>query len=90
MGRSYSMDLRQRLMDRVAGGLSRRRAAEDLAFSASFAVKLVARREVTGSLDPAPQGRPPGTSKLDPDRDFLICSVKENSCYCRTIRPTFE
>ena len=60
MGRSYSIDLRQRVVARVAGGQSRRGAAEDLA-----------------ALDPAPQGRPAGTGKLDPYRAFLIERVKE-------------
>lgn len=77
MGRSYSLDLRKRLITRVAGGQSRRGAAEDLAVSASFAVKLAARHDQTGSLDPAPQGRPAGTGKLDPYRDFLIGRVRE-------------
>ena len=77
MGRSYSLDLRQRLIDRVTSGQSRRGAAEDLAVSASFAVKLAARHEQTGSLAPAAQGRPAGTGKLDPYRDFLIGRVKE-------------
>jgi transposase len=76
MGRSYSLDLRQRVIDRIAGGQSRRGAAEDMSVSASFAVKLVARHERTGSLEPAPQGRPAGTGKLAPYRDFLIGRVK--------------
>ena len=44
MGRSYSLDLRRRVIDRVAGGQSRRGAAEDMSVSASFAVKLAALR----------------------------------------------
>ncbi len=76
MGKSYSLDLRQRLIDRVMGGQSRRSAAEDLAVSASFAVKLAARHEETGSLEAATQGRPRGTGKLEPYRDFLIGRVK--------------
>jgi transposase len=75
MGRSYSMDLRQRVVERVAGGQSRRGAAEDLSVSPSFSVKLVARHARTGSLEPAPQGRPAGTGKLDPYRAFLIGRV---------------
>ena len=77
MGRSYSLDLRERLLARVAGGQSRRAAAEDLAVSASFSVKLVARHERTGSLEPEPQGRPSGTGKLEPHRAFLIARVRE-------------
>lgn len=77
MGRSYSMDLRRRLVARVAGGQSRRGAAEDFSVSPSFSVKLVARQARTGSLEPAPQGRPRGTGKLDLYRAFLIDRVKE-------------
>ena len=72
----YSMDLRQRVVERVAGGQSRRGAAEDLSVSPSFSVKLVARHARTGSFEPAPQGRPAGTGKLDPYRAFLIGRVK--------------
>jgi transposase len=77
MGRSYSLDLRRRVIDRIAWGQSRRGAAENMSVSASFAVKLVARHERTGSLEPAPQGRPAGTGKLAPYREFLIGRVKE-------------
>ena len=77
MGRSYSLDLRTRVLDRVAGGQSRRSAAGTHSVSASFAIKLAARHERTGSLEPAVQGRPAGTGKLDPFRDFLIGRVKE-------------
>jgi transposase len=77
MGRSYSLDLRRRVVARVAGGQSRRGAAEDLAVSPSFSVKLVARHRRTGSVAPERQGRPPGTGKLEPYRAFLIGRVKE-------------
>ena len=77
MGRSYSLDLRSRLVARVAEGQSRRGAAEDLRVSPSFSVKLVARHRRTGSLAPERQGRPLGTGKLAAYRDFLIGRVKE-------------
>jgi transposase len=77
MGRSYSLDLRERLVARVAGGQSRRGAAQDLQVSPSFSVKLVARHRRTGALAPERQGRPPGTGKLAPYRDFLLARVKQ-------------
>lgn len=40
-------------------------------------MKLVARHERTGSLEPEPQGRPQGTGKLEPYRDILIARVEE-------------
>ena len=48
-----------------------------MSVSASFSVKLVARHALTGLLEPARQGRPRGTGKLDPYREFLIGRVKE-------------
>lgn len=77
MGRSYSLDLRRRVVSRVEGGQSRRRAAADLQVSPSFSVKLVARHRRTGTLEPQRQGRPPGTGKLASYRDFLMRRVKE-------------
>ena len=56
MGRCYSLDLRRRVVARVAAGQSRRGAAEDLEVSPSFSVKLVARHHRTGvSGAPAPR-----------------------------------
>jgi len=75
MGRSYSLDLRKRVVAFVDGGRSRRRAAADLQVSPSFSVKLVARHRRTGTLEPQRQGRPPGTGKLASYRDFRIPTV---------------
>lgn len=77
MGRCYSVDLRKRVVGRVADGRSRRGAADDLDVSPSFSVKLVARHQRTGSLEPAPQGRPTGTGKLAAYAGFLMGRVKE-------------
>jgi transposase len=46
--------------------------------SPSFAVKLWRRREKTGSLEPAKQGRPSGGGKLASCRDFLIARVEKH------------
>ncbi len=76
MGKSYSVDLRERILAHVAGGGSRRGAARQFSVSDSCAVKLVARAEATGSVEPARQGRPPGGGKLAAHRAFLIDQVK--------------
>jgi transposase len=76
MGKSYSLDLRQRIVSRVKGGHSRREAARHFGVSESCAVNLLQRVETTGSPAPARQGRPPGGGKLAPHRDFLIARVK--------------
>jgi transposase len=76
MGKSYSLDLRERIVAQVAGGGSRRGAARHFGVSDSCAVKLLARVDRTGSAEPARQGRPPGGGKLADHRDFLIAHVK--------------
>ena len=72
MGRSHSLDLRERVYGEVASGQSRRAAARRFNVSASTGVRLAKRMEETGSLAPARQGRPPGRGKLAPYRDRLI------------------
>lgn len=72
MGKSYSSDLRSRIVAYVNAGHSRRAAARHFCVSDSFAVKLVERVKVTGSALPARQGRPPGNGKLLPHLAFLV------------------
>jgi len=76
MGKSYSVDLRERVVARVDGGYSRRAAAARFSVSVSFAVKLMARRRATGSVAPARQGRPSGGGKLAPHLAFLEAQVE--------------
>jgi transposase len=77
MGRSYSNDLRDRVVAFVDAGGSRRAAARHFGVSASFAVKLVERAKRVGSSVAARQGRPPGKGKLSPHRAFLVDLVVE-------------
>jgi transposase len=72
MGKSYSIDLRERVQAVVDSGQSRRAAARHYAVSASFAVKLADRVSRTGSAEPARQGRPPGGGKLAPHLALLL------------------
>ena len=76
MAQSYSSDLRDRIVDYVESGHSRREAARRFGVSASFAVKLLQRFHSTGSAQPAPRGRPSGAGKLSTHRDFLIERVE--------------
>jgi transposase len=56
MPRPLSLDLRERIVEAVEAGCSRREAAEQFAVSVSCAIKLVQRWERTGSVTPAPMG----------------------------------
>jgi transposase len=77
MATSYSMDLRSRVVAAVAGGSSRRGAAQQFGVSASCAVKLLARVQATGSAEPGRRGRRPGSGKLGPHKAMLIAWVEE-------------
>lgn len=77
MGKSYSGDLRERVVRFVSAGHSRRQAAAHFGGSPSFAVKLLARHLKTGVSAPAKQGRPAGGGKLGVHRGFLIRRVEE-------------
>ncbi len=75
MGRSYSLDLRVRVVGLVGTGHSCRAAARHFGVSDSFAIKLLRRQTRSGSPAPARQGRPPGRGKLAPYEEFLIRTV---------------
>ena len=77
MTKSYSIDLRERVIAHVEDGHTCRAAARVFNVSASFVVKLISRWRATGSPVPARQGRPPGGGKLAPHRDFLIERVEK-------------
>lgn len=77
MGRSYSLDLCERVIGFVGSGHSRRAAARHFGVSDSFAVKLLQRVQRRGTAQPARQGRPPGKGKLVAFEAFLIGTVEQ-------------
>jgi transposase len=76
MGRSFSVDLRERVVAFVAAGHSRRAAARHFIVGDSFAIKLLQRVASSGSCEPGRQGRPRGSGKLAPYETFLIGLVE--------------
>ena len=77
MGRSYSVDLRARVVSFIEAGQSRRAAAARLGTGESFAIRVAKRFATSGSLEPAKQGRPAGKGKLAPYTAFLTHAVEE-------------
>lgn len=71
MPQPLSNDIRQRLVECVEEGLSRRKAAIRLKTAASTAVNVLKRWKETGSVEPRPRG---GFrhGKLRPHRDFIL------------------
>jgi len=69
--RPYSDDLRERVITAVAGGCSRRAAAERFAVSASSAIRWVELHEETGSVSCRPRRRK-SRSPLEPHASWLL------------------
>ncbi|MEQ8693805.1 MAG: IS630 family transposase [Gammaproteobacteria bacterium] len=76
MARAISNDLRVRLVRGIASGKSRRAVAAQFEVAPSTAVRVQARYAATGSVEPAPLGRPKGSGKLGPYHEALIAKVK--------------
>ena len=75
MGRPYSQDLRQRVVD-AAGATSRRQAAKRFGVGAATAVRWMTALATTGTVAARPQGRA-RRSKLDPHEAFLRGLITE-------------
>jgi transposase len=75
MGRPYSLDLRERVVDAAAAS-SRRQAAARFGVGPATAIRWMAAIAATGTVAARPQGRP-RTSKLDPHEAFLRALIDE-------------
>ena len=72
MGKSSSVDLRDRIIGEIERGHSCRSAARRFGVSAATAVRLAQRKARTGSVAPARQGRPAGSGPLEAHADVLV------------------
>jgi len=70
MGKPLSMDLRERVIDAVEGGMSPRQAAARFSVGIATAGSWAQLKRAKGSVAPARQGKPKG-SVLDPHADFI-------------------
>ena len=75
MPKSYSADLRQRVIETVASGASRHEAAELFGIAVSTAIKWWQQWRDTRSLVPKPRGG--STSPLDEHTTLILELVKE-------------
>lgn len=78
MGRSYSQDLRERVIADVKDGLSARAAAKKWRISASAAIRYVQSWREKGHCLPAKQGAPEG-SVLDAHREWLRKQIADQN-----------
>ena len=75
MGKSLSLDIRERVVFLVGDGYSCREAARRFRISAASAVRIMQRKRRTGSVTAAAQGRP-SVSKLDAVSGFLKAQIE--------------
>src|SRR5215471_18214787 len=75
MPRAYSGDLRTRVIEAVASGVSRHEAAELFGIAVSTAVKWWQHWRDTGSMAPKPRGG--STSQLEEHTTLILGLVKE-------------
>lgn len=77
MGRYYSLDLRERVVTAIEGGLSTSEAAQRFCIGKATAGAWARLKRATGSVAPSRQGKPKG-SVLDPHEDFILGLIAEN------------
>jgi len=75
MPKPYSIDLRERVIESVAAGASRREAAELYGLSPSVVVSWAQRWKATGSIAARPSGG--SVSPLEDHAEFLLGLVTE-------------
>jgi transposase len=76
MGKSYSMDLRERVVAAIEGGVSTRQAAARFAIGSATAGTWARLKRATGDVRPAKQGKPKG-AVLDLHADFILGALAQ-------------
>lgn len=71
MARALSVDLRQRVVDAVAQGMSRRRAAARFGVSVASAIRWAAQQNTTGTVAPKKQGGDRRSDRIEKEADLI-------------------
>ena len=75
MGKPMSMDLRERVVAAVGGGMSRRKAAERFGVSISSAIRWTSRARRSGSVRPEPQGGDKRSARIEAHAPVILEAV---------------
>jgi len=75
MGKPLSTDLRSRLVSAVAGGMSRRAAAERFGVSAASAVRSVQAVNTDGTVEAKPQGGDTRSHRIEAFSSVILAAV---------------
>lgn len=76
MGKPYSMDLRERVMAAIDGGMSTHQAAARFSIGVATAGTWARLKRSTGEVMPAKQGKPKG-SILDAHAEFIFGLIRK-------------
>jgi transposase len=76
MGKPLSTDLRSRVITAVAGGKSRRAAAERFGVAAASAVRWVRAHNATGAIRAKPQGGDKRSHHIEAFRDVILTAIE--------------
>jgi transposase len=79
MARALSVDLRRRVVDAIAEGMSRRQAAARFGVSASSAIRWAAQLARTGAIEPKQQGGDRRSHRIDSEAAFILETVEQRS-----------
>jgi transposase len=77
MPKPLSMDLRERLISAVEGGMSRRSAAKLFSVAPSTAIKWVDQKRSTGSVRPRTRGGDNRSHRLEAHADEIVSLAKD-------------
>ena len=77
MTQPLSIDIRERLISAVDGGMSRRGAAERFGIAASTAIKWVDQWRRTGDVRPRPQGGDKRSQRMEAHAEEILALIEE-------------
>jgi putative transposase len=77
MGKPYSLDLRERVIAAIEGGMSRRKAAAHFDLGISTVINWARRVRETGSVAPGKMGGHKPKAIAGEHRDWLLARIKE-------------
>lgn len=79
MARTLSVDLRDRVVAAVDGGLSRRKAADRFGVSVSSAIRWTRQSRCTGDIRPKRQGGDKRSARIEACAPVILGAVEEKS-----------
>jgi transposase len=74
---ALSMDLREKVMKAIRGGMSRRQAAARFDIGPATAVRWANRIEITGEVAPAKRGGDRRSQRIEAHADFILAQIKD-------------